>query len=370
MPVQQDYYEILGVPRTASEAEIKRAYRDLARRMHPDVVRDEAERKKAEARFKEINEAYAVLSDPEKRAHYDRYGTADGVPGGFGDVVGGVGDIFDFFFGGGTSSRPHGPARGSDLRYDLEVTLDEVIKGCRKEISFAALARCSTCGGSGSADGRPPVACPQCRGTGQIRQTRSTLLGQLVTAVPCARCAGSGRVIAAPCPVCHATGRSEQPRTMTVDVPAGAEDGMRIRYKGMGEAGERGGPPGDLYVYLSVAPHEVYQRDGADLRCETGVSFTQAALGATLEIEGLDGRVTVTIPPGTQTGTVFRIPGRGLPRLRGQGRGDLLVSVRVVVPTKLTRRQRDILEEFARAGGEKVEDNDLISKVRKAFGAE
>lgn len=371
MPTQHDYYQVLGVSKGASDEEIKRAYRNLARRAHPDVVHDD-DKTHAEARFKQINEAYAVLSDPEKRAHYDRFGSVDGLfsGGGFGGAGAGVGDLFDFFFGGGGTMRQRGPARGSDLRYDLEIELADVLAGADKEISFSHLARCETCKGSGSADGHEPVDCSECRGTGELRHARNTMLGQFITSAPCARCGGTGKVVRNPCKACHGKGRAEHKRTITVTVPAGAEDGTRIRYSGMGEAGERGGHSGDLYVYISVAPHEVFERAGADLHCETAISFTQAAMGATLEIDSLDGPSTVQIPAGTQTGTTFRIGGRGLPKMRSHSRGDLVVDVRVVVPTKLTRKQREILEEFAKAGGEEVEDKDLFKKVRRAFGNE
>jgi len=368
MPTQHDYYETLGVAKNASDEDIKRAYRNLARRAHPDVVHD-SDKIHAEAHFKQINEAYAVLSDPDKRAQYDRFGTVDGQFGAGGFAGAGVGDIFDFFFGGGMR-RPHGPARGSDLRYDLEIDLADVLDGAEREISFTHLARCETCKGSGSADGHEPIDCQDCHGTGELRHARNTMLGQFITTAPCARCGGTGKVVRNPCKTCHGKGRSEQKRKLTVKVPAGADDGTRIRYTGMGEAGERGGPSGDLYVYVSVAPHEIFERHGADLHFETAISFTQAAIGATLEIEALDGGTTLKIPPGTQTGTTFRIGGRGLPKVRGHSPGDLVIDVRVVVPTKLTRKQREILEEFARAGGEEVEDKDLFKKVRKAFGNE
>ncbi len=357
------------MPKSASDDEIKRAYRGLARQAHPDVVHDD-DKKHAEARFKEINEAYAVLSDPGKRAQYDRYGSVDGMFGAGGFAGAGVGDIFDFFFGGGMQQQRRGPARGSDLRYDLEIELADVLEGTERQVTFTHLARCETCAGSGSADGHDPVDCTECHGSGELRHARNTMLGQFVTTVPCARCGGTGKVVRNPCKHCHGRGRAERKRTMSVKVPAGADDGTRIRYAGMGEAGERGGPSGDLYVYVTVAAHDVFEREGADLHCETAISFTQAALGATLEIEALDGNATLKIPSGTQTGTTFRIGGRGLPKMRGHGRGDLVALVRVVVPTKLTGKQREILEEYAQAGGEEVEDTDLFKKVRKAFGSD
>lgn len=368
MPVQRDYYEVLGVARGASDAAIKKAYRELARKLHPDVVSDK-DKTPAEARFKEINEAYAVLSDPEKRARYDRFGSAGPQPGfGFGGE--GFGDIFDLFFGGGVGRRRAGPERGADLRYDLEVSLQDALNGAEREISFTYLGRCDVCRGNGSADGSPPSQCPECRGSGQVRTVRNTMLGQFVATSTCANCGGTGGVITNPCRSCRGRGRKEQHRKLKVHVPAGVEDQTRLRYADAGEAGERGGPNGDLYVYLTVRPHDVFERRGPDLRCDTAISFTQAALGATLEIEGLDGPVTVQIPAGTQTGTTFRVGGRGLPRMRGGGRGDLFVDVQVRVPTKLTRKQKEILAEFARAGGEDVEDKGFFEKVKEAFGGE
>ncbi|MBC5806187.1 MAG: molecular chaperone DnaJ [Candidatus Eremiobacter antarcticus] len=370
MPTQRDYYDTLGVPRDASDDDIKRAYRSLARRYHPDVV-EEREKPQAAARFREINEAYTVLSDGAKRSQYDRYGRVDGVgspgAGPFGGQ--GVGDIFDFFFGGGMGGRA-APTRGSDLRYDLEVDLHDVLQGAGREITFTHMGRCDVCGGNGSADGREVSTCPDCRGTGELRHTRSTAFGQFVTSAPCARCGGTGSVVRDPCKACSGRGRVEREQRVKVKVPAGVEDGMRIRHTGLGEAGDRGGQSGDLYIYVHMAEHEVFQRSGSDLHCETDVSFTQAALGAVLEIEALDGATTLHLPAGTQPGTTFRIPGRGLPKMRGRGRGDLVVAIRVAVPRKLSRKQRQLLEEFAGAGGEEAHDKNFFKKVREALGNE
>src|SRR5579872_1611112 len=382
MPTR-DYYEVLGVQRGASESEIKRAYRQLARKYHPDVAED---KEHASEYFKEINEAYEVLSDPQKREQYDRFGTVGNGAGAggfsgftnfgdFGPFAGeGFGEIFDMFFGGGrTQARPRsGPQRGSDLRYDLEISLEEAYTGVDREIAYSHLGQCATCEGNGCAPGTRPQACAQCGGTGQLRQVRTTPLGQFVTAGTCSRCGGEGRVIPSPCPTCYGRGRAETERKITVHIPAGVEDGARIRIAGGGEAGVRGGQPGDLYVYLSVAQHEFFQRDGLDLSVAVPVTFPQAALGSDVSVPTLLGEpTTLRVPPGTQTGTIFRIRGKGMPSVRGGGFGDLLVRVNVVVPRKLTKRQREILEEFARAGGDQVEEEkSFFERVKDAFGVE
>lgn len=365
---KRDYYEVLGVARDASDADIKRAYRNLARHHHPDVV-THADKAAAEGRFKEINEAYAVLSDRERRTHYDRFGNADtqGIPN-FGDFSP-FGDLFEAFFGGGVRGRRQ-PERGADLRYDLSVSLEEVHEGSEREISFTHLGRCETCAGTGSADKAPPSTCPQCRGSGQVRSARTTMLGQFVTTGVCPRCGGSGGVITDPCRSCHGHGRREMKKTLVVKVPPGVEEGTRLRFAGLGEAGERGASSGDLYVFLTIEAHEVFERDGANLHCRTDVSFTQATLGAKLEIEGLDGAATLDLPAGTQNGTRFRIPGRGISRLRSSGRGDLIVEINVVVPERLTRKQRELLEEYAKAGGEELPQPGLFKKVKRALGNE
>ncbi|MDE2573265.1 MAG: molecular chaperone DnaJ [bacterium] len=379
MPTR-DYYEVLGVPRGTSESEIKRAYRQLARKHHPDVAEDKAH---ASEFFKEINEAYEVLSDPGKREQYDRFGTvgngagASGF-GGFGDfgpfAGEGFGEIFDMFFGGGrTQSRQRGgPQRGSDLRYDLEITLEEAYTGVDREITFSHLAQCATCDGSGAAPGTKPQTCLQCGGTGQLRQVRSTPLGQFVTATTCSRCGGEGRITPDPCPTCHGRGRTEQERVLSVHIPAGVDGGSRIRIGGSGEAGVRGGPSGDLYVYLSVAEHELFKRDGLDLSLAMPISFSQAALGSEVSIPTLsDEPASLRVPAGTQTGTIFRVRGKGMPSVRGGGHGDLLVRVNVAVPRKLTKHQRELLEEFARAGGDQLEEEkSFFERVKDAFGVE
>ena len=375
MPV--DYYEVLGVNRNASDVDIKRAYRSLARKYHPDVADDKAA---AEAHFKEINEAYSVLSDPQKRQMYDTYGhattNAGGQPGnpfaGFGAE--GFGDIFDMFFGAARQQaqpRKQGPARGGDLRYDLQITLEEAFAGTQREISFKHLAACATCKGTGAAPGSPILSCERCAGSGVQRTVRQTPLGQFVTQSTCARCGGSGQTIPTPCETCLGRGQTETEKTLTVRIPAGVDDGSRIRISGNGESGVRGGPPGDLYVFLSIARHSEFRRDGADLYLDIPISFPQAALGATVSVSSLEGPVELQIAPGTQTGSLYRMRGHGMPSVRGNARGDLIVTVHVVVPTKLTKRQRELLEEFAAAGGDRIDDaKSFFDRVKDAFRAD
>lgn len=380
MPTK-DFYEVLGVSRTASADDIKRAYRGLARKHHPDVADNKAE---AEHRFKEINEAYEVLSDPQKRAQYDRFGTVgNGGAGGFGDFGfgqgfgggGGFGDIFDMFFGdrmGGaqTQARRSGPSRGSDLRYDLEITLEEAFGGTAREIQFNHLAQCDTCNGSGASPGTLIAACDRCGGTGVQRMVRQTPLGQFVTQSACSKCNGEGQVTQTPCESCGGRGRREVERRLTVKVPAGVDDGSRIRITGNGEAGIRGGPAGDLYVYLSIAPHPLFKRDGLDTYVDVPISFPQAALGTQVTVPSLEGELLLNVHAGTQTGTTFRMRGHGMPAVRGNNRGDHVVTVHVVVPTKVSKRQRELLEEYARQGGDSVEERSFFDKVKDAFKPE
>ena len=370
-----DYYDLLGVQRGADENEIKRAYRQLARKHHPDVAEDKAN---AENTFKSINEAYEVLSDPQKRANYDRFGHAGAngqgdFAGGFGGE--GFGDIFDMFFGGarggGQTQRRNGPARGSDLRYDIEITLGEAFSGTSREISFNHLASCATCKGSGAEPGTLISACDRCSGTGTMRQVRQTPLGQFVTQSTCSKCGGDGQMIPSPCHICRGRGRVETEKSLNVKIPAGVDDGSRIRITGSGEAGMRGGPDGDLYVYLSVHRHERFRRDGLDVYVDMPVSFAQAALGGEIVVPSLDGDVPLTLQAGTQSSSTYRLRGRGMPSVRGTSRGDELVTVHVVVPTKLSKRERELLDAFARENGDRIDDEkSFFDRVKEAFKAE
>ncbi|HEX7172856.1 MAG TPA: molecular chaperone DnaJ [Candidatus Limnocylindria bacterium] len=350
MAVKRDYYEVLGVPRDADDAEIKRAFRKLAQRHHPDVDTDDG----AEQRFKELNEAYRVLSDRQRRSAYDMFGHA-GVDGaaaggfeGFGGGFGPFGDIFDAFFGG----APAGARRrtriipGADLRYDLAIEFAEAVFGVTKEISFPTRVTCPTCDGAGGEPGTEPETCPECGGSGEKRRVAQTILGQMVNIVACTRCRGEGRIIATPCTTCGGDGRVAEDRTLQVTIPAGIDDGQRIAIEGQGEAGPRGGPNGDLYVAIKVHQHPDLVRRGTELYHELPVTFPQAALGATLTVPTVEGSEEVEVPPGAQSGHEIRLRGKGVPRLRGAGRGDLHVLVNVVVPAKLSRRERELLQEL------------------------
>lgn len=352
--MKRDCYEVLGVSRSASETEIKQAYRKLARQYHPDV---NPGNKEAEEKFKEATEAYDVLGDPEKKARYDQFGHAGVDPnqagGGFGgaDFGGGFGDIFDMFFGGG-GQRRNGPQRGADLRYDMSLTFEEAVFGVEKEILIPRNETCPDCQGSGAAPGTHPTSCPHCHGTGQIKVTQRTPFGSIQTARTCPNCQGEGKTIASPCPTCSGHGKIRKTKTIKINVPAGSEDGLNLRLSGDGEGGTKGGPSGDLYVVLHVKPHKFYERDGNDIYCEIPITFVQAALGAEIEVPTLDGKVKMKIPEGTQTATIFRLKGHGVPYRRGSGRGDQHVRVVVATPTKLTDKQKQLLREFGEATSE------------------
>ncbi|MEA2608124.1 MAG: molecular chaperone DnaJ [Chloroflexota bacterium] len=356
---ERDFYLVLGVERTATDAEIKRAYRKLAQQWHPDVNAEPS----AHDRFTEINEAYQVLSDPERRGRYDMFGRAGvggaGGPGTAGfEGFGGFSDIFDAFFGGGTganAARRGRPQPGSDLRYDLRITFAEAIKGVEKEIEFPVLLRCETCSGSGAKPGTEPTVCPQCNGRGEVRSIRQTMLGQMVNVTACPRCRGEGRIVESPCETCHGEGRTERRRTLRVSIPAGIDEGHQIRLSSEGEIGPRGGAAGSLYVAVHVAAHPSLKREGTELFYEAQVSIAQAALGTRITVPTVDGDEEVEIKPGTQPETEIRLRGKGVPQLRRAGaRGDLHVLVEVVVPTKLSKKARELLAAYAEEAGESV----------------
>jgi len=375
MAVKRDYYDVLGVPRDADDAEIKRAFRRLAQRHHPDVDTGDG----AEERFKELNEAYRVLSDRQRRAAYDMFGHA-GVEGsaaggfeGFGGGFGPFGDIFDAFFGGspaGTRRRSRVVA-GADLRYDMTIDFAEAVFGVTKEIKFPTLVACSRCEGAGGEPGTEPETCPDCNGTGEQRRVAQTILGQMVNIVACARCRGEGRIIATPCTKCGGDGRVREERTLQVTIPAGIDSGQRIALEGQGEAGPRGGPNGDLYVAVKVREHAHLARRGTELYHELPITFPQAALGATLSVPTVEGSEEVEVPAGAQSGTEIRLRGKGVPRLRGAGRGDLHVILNVVVPSKLTKRERELLRELDEVSQPAVlpkGNGSIIDRLRDFFG--
>ena len=370
---KRDYYQVLGVTRGADDAAVKSAFRKLAMQYHPDRNGGDST---SEQRFKEINEAYDVLRDPQKRAAYDRFGhqAFDGGMGGFGARPGGFGsfaDIFDEVFGDfmGGAGRRTGRERGSDLRYNLEVTLEEAFTGKNVEIEVPTSVACEVCAGSGARPGSAPQACRTCGGSGRIRASQG---GFFHIERTCMSCQGRGEVIADPCARCAGSGRVTQTRTLSVNIPAGIEDGTRIRLAGEGEAGVRGGPSGDLYIFLSIKPHAFFQRDGADLFCRVPVSMTSAALGGQFEVPTVDGgRTRVRVPDGTQTGKQFRLKGKGMPVLRSRQFGDMYVQIVVETPQKLTRRQRELLEEFERVQSEdnSPESAGFFARVREFFDA-
>ncbi|MEX2292715.1 MAG: molecular chaperone DnaJ [Acidimicrobiales bacterium] len=366
-----DYYELLAVSRDASAEEIKRAYRRLARQLHPDTNPDPT----ASDRFKEIAQAYEVLSDPEKRQRYDRFGP-DGVSQGSGGFAGGgINDIFEAFFGGaspfggGGSRGPSGPPRGPDLEVVADLRFEDAVFGVRQPVEVRTAVPCEACAASGATPGTEPITCLECAGSGQVQRVRQSFLGQMVTNSVCPRCGGQGRVISDPCSSCRGEGRSVEERTYTVDVPAGVDTGSTLRLTGRGAAGPRGGASGDLFVHIRVLPHERLTRDGVDLHCDLPISFTQAALGAHIQFDTLDGAEDLVIPSGTPSGREFRLRGRGVPHLERRSRGDLIVRVLVQVPDDLTPEQEDLLRQFAEQRGDDVAPADagFLSRVRSAF---
>ena len=373
MSSKRDYYEVLAVSRTATDQEIKSAYRRLAVKYHPDNNPNDAS---AEEKFKEAAEAYSVLSDAEQRRRYDRFGHAGvsssagggawGAPG-FGGIEDILGDLFGFgdvFGSGRAGGRRTAAQRGSDLRYDLEISLEEAANGMTAQLRIPRLEGCEACSGSGAAPGTQPESCQTCGGSGQVRYQQ----GFFSVARTCHACRGAGRVIKTPCSECKGAGRIEREKQMEVKVPAGVETGSRLRVPGEGEAGTQGGPAGDLYVVIHVAEHDQFERQGSNLYEAVPITFAQAALGAEILVKTLDAEEKLKVPMGTQTGTVFRLKGKGMPVLGGRGRGDLFVSVTVITPTTLTREQRKLLEQLAEVESKDLEDKGLVDKVRDIFG--
>lgn len=368
---KRDYYEVLGVSRSASDQELKRAYRALAQRYHPDKNQSDPT---SEEKFKELGEAYSVLADPDQRQRYDRFGHAGvssgagqtwGAPG-FGGIEDILGDLFGFsdVFGGRPGGRRSAAQRGADLRYDLEITLEEAYHGMTAQLRIPRLETCESCKGNGAAPGTQPQNCSNCGGTGQVRYQQ----GFFSVARTCQACRGAGRVVKTPCTECRGAGRIEREKQMEVKIPAGVETGSRLRVQGEGEAGTQGGPSGDLYVVIRLAEHERFERQGSNLYASLPLTFGQAALGADVFVATIEGEEKIKIPSGTQTGTIFRIKGKGMPVLGGRGHGDLFVSVSVVTPTSLTREQRKLLEQLAMVENKDLEDKGLVDKVRDIFG--
>lgn len=362
MPEKKDYYDVLGVSKDASEKDIKSAYRKLAMKYHPD----RSDASDAEEMFKEISEAYAVLSDADKRRQYDQFGHAginsqysqedlfrgvnfEDLLRGFGFGGGGGESIFDMFFGGG---HRRGPGRGRDLRVDLNMTLEQAAEGLETTLDVPRTESCPTCKGSGAKPGTSPVTCSQCRGAGQVTRAQNTPFGQMITSSTCPKCGGRGQMITSPCQECSGTGRMHRTRKINVKIPPGVEDGQHLKLRGQGDAAPPGGEPGDLYVFLNILPHPIFQRVESDLLYEMPISITQAALGHEAEVPTLNGKAKMKIPPGTQTGSIFRLRGKGMPRLHGVGSGDMHVKVKVKTPAELTARQRHLLEELAAEFGE------------------
>jgi molecular chaperone DnaJ len=359
-----DYYEVLGVPRDATPDDIKRAYRKLARRYHPDANPNDPD---AVDRFKEINAANEVLSDPSKRQRYDQFGDERAGAGGFGGFDN-ISDIFSTFFGGfGGGGASRGPTRGADVLAEIELTLEEAADGIEREVEVTTLGTCPECTGSGAAPGTSPTRCTDCGGTGEVRTVRRTMLGNVVTATTCHRCGGAGQEVATPCPECRGRGRVEVTDTLTVSIPPGVDDGARLRVSGRGEAGVRGGRSGDLYVAINVVPHATFRRAGADLGCEVPVPMTVAALGGTVTIPTLDGPEEVEVAAGTQSGEVKRLRGRGMPHLGGRGRGELVALLKVETPTDLDAEQVELLERFAKLRDEQAGGKGFFDRIKEVF---
>jgi len=357
MAAKRDFYEVLEVDKGASEEDIKKAYRRLAKKYHPDVNKDDH---KAEDKFKEVNEAYEVLSDKQKKSNYDQFGHAGVDPnagfGGGGHYSGGgfefdMGDIFESFFGGfggfgGGGRRSNAPKKGNDLRYSIDISFTEAAFGVERDVTVSHIENCATCGGSGAKAGTSPATCGTCRGSGQVKATQRTPLGNFVTSRTCETCRGEGTVISDPCASCAGRGKVKTNKKINVRIPSGIDSGQTISVRGEGDSGTKGGPNGDLYITVRIKPHPIFKRDGNSVLCDVPITFVQAALGCDIEVPTIDGKIKYHIPEGTQTDTTFRMKGKGIPHLNGYGRGDQLVRVTVETPKKLTQKQKDILKQF------------------------
>ena len=377
MAEKRDYYEVLGVKKGASEDELKKAYRKLAKENHPDLHPGD---KECEARFKEINEAYEVLSDPDKRAKYDQFGHAAFDPsqgfgggGGFGgfEGFGGFGDIFSdifgggFGFGGGGGRNPNAPRKGDNLRATVNIKFEEAAFGVKKDVFVSKIEQCHDCKGTGCAEGTTAEVCPDCKGTGTVMSTKRTPFGMVQSSEQCPKCRGRGKIIHSPCKTCRGMGSVRRQHKVSVSIPAGIDDGQTISLKGQGNAGLNGGPAGDLLITVLVQPHARFERDGASILLDQEISFSQAALGAEVEVPTLDGKVKLNIPEGTQSGTTFRLKGKGVPFLRNGGRGDQFVTVNVAVPRSMTSTQKNALRRYAETMGETVEQKNIFGKHKK-----
>ncbi len=375
-----EFYDRLGVSKDASQDEIKRAYRKMSKKYHPDINKEPG----AEQKYKDVQEAYETLSDEQKRAAYDQYGPDGANSGGFGGQgfggfdgagagFGGFEDIFSSFFGGGATRNPNAPRQGDDLQYRVELDFEEAIFGTEKEVRYNREATCHTCDGSGAAAGSHPETCSRCHGAGVINVDRQTPLGMMRSQVTCDVCHGTGQEIKNPCPTCHGSGHERQAHTVTVKIPAGVETGQQVRLQGQGEAGTNGGPYGDLYVMITVRPSKEFERDGSTIYYTLDITFVQAALGDKVEVPTVHGDVELSIPAGTQTGKTFRLRGKGAPKLRGGGQGDEHVTVNIVTPTKLNDAQKEALHAFAQASGDSVtpqKKKGFFDKVKEALDGE
>ncbi len=382
MADKRDYYEVMGISKGASDDEIKKAYRQLAKKYHPDLNPDN---KEAEAKFKEVNEAYEVLSDKDKRARYDQFGHAGVDPnygaGGYGGNPYGqdidMNDIFNSIFGGfggfgggRRSSNPNAPRRGADIETTVAISFDEAAKGCKKEISYTAMVSCKECSGTGAQSGTSPKVCPTCRGTGHVTVNQRTPIGMIQTSRVCDTCRGTGKVIEHPCKACSGNGRHKATRKIEINIPAGIADEQVVSISGQGSSGINGGPAGDVRVYVTVRPHPIFERRGNDVWCELPLTYTQAALGAEVTVPTIDGKVSYSVHDGTQPGDVFKLKGKGIPHINGRGRGDQYVKVTIDVPRNLTSKQKELLKEFEKASSEKnyQKKKTFADLLKKVFG--